>query len=442
MKPFDALLDHVDSLWIIDTHEHLPVEAKRPPDADVLDEWLIHYLSEDLRSAGLSVKGLADARDSKKDLLQRWKMVAPYWHAAMSTGYLRALQISARDLYGIHEINEKTIIELNEKFRAVRKKGGWYDFVLKEKCKISLAIRSPHYAGDQDHPDPFVFTFWADPFIIPTHYSHMRARGEEVGIRVHSLDDWKAVTRRCIERDFGNANNRIVCMKCGLAYQRSLSFDKTTEAEAERDFVEFFRDWNLPDCRPPIKAGKAFADHMQHFICKVADEMGLAYQFHTGIQGCSGNFISDSNPVLLSNLFLEYSNVKFDLFHISYPYMLELSNLAKNFPNVFIDMTWGHIISPEASRRALVEWLDAVPANKISAFGGDYCFIDGVYGHAVMAKRNVAWSLARKIEDGAMDLDRAKEVATWLFVDNPRDLFGLEKYLKTPGPRFGAPRRK
>jgi hypothetical protein len=113
---------------------------------------------------------------------------------------------------------------------------------------------------------------------------------------------------------------------------------------------------------------------------------------------------------------------------------MELGNLAKNFRNVFIDMCWGHIISPEAARRALVEWLDAVPANKISAFGGDYCFVDGVYGHQLLARQNVAAALAQKVADGSISLERAKEVAVWLFVENPKRLFGLERFLTSaPG---------
>ena len=145
---------------------------------------------------------------------------------------------------------------------------------------------------------------------------------------------------------------------------------------------------------------------MQHWICQVADDMGLTYQIHTGLQEGNGNVIYDSNPALLTNLFLEYANVKFD-----------------------IDMCWGHIISPEAARRTLVEWLDAVPANKISAFGGDYCFVDGVYGHQVLARQNVAAALATKVADGSFGMERATELAKWMFVDNPLRIFGLAAHL-------------
>lgn len=124
---------------------------------------------------------------------------------------------------------------------------------------------------------------------------------------------------------------------------------------------------------------------MFYFILDIANRKRLVMQIRTGIHEGSGNILSNSNPELLSNLFLEYPDVTFDIFHIGYPYQNELAVLAKNFPNVFIDMYWAHIISPNASINSLLEWIDTVPLNKISAFGGDYCFIDGVYGHQYMA---------------------------------------------------------
>ena len=428
MDTCNSLLDHIQSLAIIDTHEHLPFEADRPKDADVLAEWLVHYFSCDLISAGLADKDLAAVRDSRKAIKDRWEIVAPCWHAAESTGYGRALAIAARDLYGIDEINGRTIEELDCKFREARERGGHYAFVLKNKSGIALSIRDSMPTPYCETADPFVFTLRTDSFICPTHYTQMRTMGAEVGLEVHTLCDWMDVTRRKIEKHL-NGRTRVVCLKCGLAYCRSLRFDKVRQADAERAFNEFFEDGNLPDWRPPIKAGKALSDWMMHFVCRVADDHQLAYQIHTGLQEGNGNIVYDSNPELLSNLFLEYRNVKFDIFHMGYPYVMELGALAKNFRNVFIDMCWGHIISPEAARRALVEWLDAVPANKISAFGGDYCFIDGVYGHQYLARRNVARALAEKVTDGSISPARAEEIATWLFVDNPQRLFGLERFL-------------
>ncbi len=428
MDTYSNLSDHIQSLKIIDTHEHLPFESERSKETDVLAEWLTHYFSCDLVSAGLSDGDLSTVRDSSIDLKKRWKIVEPCWHAAESTGYGRVLALTAKDIYGIDEINSRTIGQLDDSFKKARAKGGHYRFVLQDKSGIALSICCGMYEPYQETKDPFVFAMYMDEFISPAHYGKIRATAAKVGMEVHSLADWMEVTRKHIEK-YLNGRTRVVCLKCGLAYHRSLRFDKTAQAEAERSFNEFFADVNLPEWRPPIKASKTLSDFMMHFVCSVADEKKLVFQIHAGIQEGNGNIIYDSNPTLLSNLFLEYRNVRFDIFHMGYPYVMELGTLAKNFRNVFIDMCWGHIISPEAARRALVEWLDAVPANKISAFGGDYCFVDGVYGHQFLARQNVTMALAQKVADGSISISRAKELATWIFVDNPKRLFGLERFL-------------
>ena len=148
-----------------------------------------------------------------------------------------------------------------------------------------------------------------------------------------------------------------------------------------------------------------------HHVLRLADRRGLVLQVHTGLQEGNGNYIAHSDPSHLTNLFMEYSNVRFDCFHIGYPYQQVLAALAKNFRNVFVDFAWVHIISPTAAIHALVEYLDSVPANKISGFGGDYILVDGVYGHQYIARDNIARALAIKIEQGAFDVDQAKEVA-------------------------------
>ena len=103
----EDLMEFVNGLHIVDTHEHLPQEADRPQDTDVLGEWLTHYFSCDLVSAGLSPGELEVVRDSSKDLMKRWKIVEPYWHAARYTGYGRALDLAARGLYGVDGVHAK-----------------------------------------------------------------------------------------------------------------------------------------------------------------------------------------------------------------------------------------------------------------------------------------------------------------------------------------------
>jgi len=432
---YRRLLDEIAALRIIDTHEHLPLEKDLPKeDADVLASWLTHYFSCDLVSAGLPLPVLVEAKNTRLDLRERWERIEPFWRKARNTGYARALYRTARDLFGVDDINGRTLPALNEAVRAARKgQNGYYRWLLGEKSRIAVSIVDPLgstvMAEALAASDPFVYTHRAGTYLQPPHRMEMQRKGAEVGVSVHSLEDWEEVIRRHLKR-FLVDEERVVCLKVGEAYNRILHFQKRTHAEAEAVFIKWFQEEHSPASHPAPGPSRVLQDYLMHEVLRFADAHGLVIQIHTGIQEGHGNVITDANPTHLTNLFLEYSNVRFDLFHMGYPYQQEAAVLAKNFPNVYLDMCWGHIISPEAARRALSEWLDSVPANKIMGFGGDYLFPEGVYGHQAIARENVAWVLAEKVERGDFGLDEAREIARWLFVDNPATLFGLEAHVR------------
>jgi predicted TIM-barrel fold metal-dependent hydrolase len=209
---------------------------------------------------------------------------------------------------------------------------------------------------------------------------------------------------------------------------RSLYYARVTRAEAEEAFNAIFGNRHFPEWhQKPIITGKAFQDYMFRYILEIAGRKKLVMQIHTGIQEGNGNLLANSNPEALANLFLDYPDVDFDIFHIGYPYQNVLTALAKNFPNVYIDMCWAHIVSPNASVAALVEWVDTVPLNKISAFGGDYQFVDGVYGHQALAREDVAKALSIKVEEGLFDVSKAGQIARLLLYENPKKIFRLNK---------------
>ncbi|MFA5816766.1 MAG: amidohydrolase family protein [Bacteroidales bacterium] len=147
-------------------------------------------------------------------------------------------------------------------------------------------------------------------------------------------------------------------------------------------------------------------------------------QIHTGL---NGGDIENSKPTHLVNLFQEYPDVKFILFHGAYPYGGELAVLAKKFTNVYIDMCWLYIISPSYSERYLHEWLETVPANKIMAFGGDFLHVEGVYSHLLLAKQIVSNVLIDKVKDGYLTENEAIKIAQMIFHDNAVRILNLKK---------------
>lgn len=418
----DEILDSVRTLEIIDSHEHLPYrEDARDRQTDVLKEYLAHYFNSDLISAGLKPEQLNQVRDPDRPILDRWKLVEPYWNRARHTGYGRALDRSVQALYGIDQINGDTIGPLNEAFLQTLKPGHFRK-VLKELSHIKVSLLDSNLDCDREF---FRSVYRLDRFIYPRTLQDVEQISQESGLQICSFEDWLEACETLLDRAL---QKEAVALKSGLAYERTLFYERVTRHEAEENFNLIFLTKNRPDWTiKPLPFGKPLQDYMMHYILKLANRRNLTFQFHTGLQEGNGNYISHSDPALLTNLFLEYPQVDFDIFHIGYPYQQVLSVLAKTFPNVYIDMCWAHIISPTACVRSLAEWLDAVPANKIIAFGGDYCFIDAVYGHQLMARENVSKALAIKVDEGIFGSDEAVRIAGQLFYDNPMRLFKLEQ---------------
>ncbi|MCD6397308.1 MAG: amidohydrolase family protein [Spirochaetaceae bacterium] len=434
MNNYEKLLEYAWSLDIVDTHEHLVREELWMNESgDIFSDWLKMYFSCDLISAGLSYKNLEIVRDpfSQKSITEKWNILEPYWHAARNTGYGRSLDLAAKGLYGINGINRDTIEELNNMFLTAKKetvegRKSHYRYVLKEKSKISVSVQDTVNEVMKEAPDREFYrpVYRLDWFINPDSVHGIRKEGEKAGVSIHCLEDWKAVTEFHLDEVIKNFG--IVAIKSGLAYERSLYYAKVPYHVADTHFCEILGGIHPRSVHiTRIVMPKEFQDYMMHFILSLLEKRSMTIQFHTGLQEGSGNHISNSNPEHMTNLFLEYPGVNFDIFHIGFPYQQSLGVMAKNFPNVYIDMAWAHIISPETSIRAIVEWLDSVPANKICAFGGDYFFVDGVYGHVTLARENVAKALAVKVERGSFYIERAMEIMGWMFIDTPSKIFNL-----------------
>ena len=410
---------YVNEIRLIDTHEHLITEEERIKKADQLDFTYLfsHYTNEDLISAS-NLKGIMSIVFSNDFPLEdRWELFKPFFKEMRNTGYARATLLAANDIYGIGDINDTTYIILSEKIRE-NSKPGLYKSILKDKSGIELSIiDGGHRQRDTlfyRHVERF------DHFIQVSSKTEIAGLGSNYGINVRSLDDYINALRKAFE---AGVDYKMVGVKTALAYKRILKFNNTSTERAQTVFDAIFRD-------EVVNAGeiKVLQDFMMHRVLDLAKEFDLPVQIHTGLQAGNGNDITNSKPTHLINLFMEYPEVNFCLFHSSYPYGGELSVLAKNFPNVFIDMCWTPVISPSYSIRYLNEWLETVPANKIMVFGGDYSVVELVYAHSVFARRIVAKVLIDKVKTGYFSEEEAKYIALKLLRENALEIFKLKGY--------------
>lgn len=411
--------EYVNNLELVDSHEHLNSE-KQLKGRSTLDFMMLlhHYMDDDIKSAGMSKLQFAELLTDKYSVKEKWEILEPYWEASKNTAYGRVVLLSIDKLYGIKELSGETVEELSEQVRKSYETA-WYDYVLKERAKIKYAILDVGITRMGN--DMFRYVEKFDRFIRIHSQDDLLSIANDYDSEIETLDSYVAV----LEKAFQQAMERgIVGVKSALAYHRILNYENVPREKAE---VAFERIMNgEPGKALSFEEVKALQDYMMHRIIGLAKKHELPMQIHTGLHAGDGNIISNSNPALLTNLFLEYRDVRFCLLHGSFPYGGELSALAKNFRNVFLDMSWLYIISPSYAERYLHEWLETVPSNKIIAFGGDYHNVENAFGHSLMARMVVAKVLIEKVKTGYLTEEEAKQIAERIFYKNALDLFRIE----------------
>ncbi len=449
-EDFDNIEREVNKIKMIDTHEHLQKEKNRLEfGPDPFRVFMSQYVSSDLISSGMSYEDLALVINDEIPLLERWEILSPYWNCVHNTAYSKAIMIAIKDLYGIEELDKSTINELARKMKEMNQKG-LYRAILKDKAGIEIAL---HDTILKEHN----YDFWNvmsinkivevdrslfvpvhrfQDFLFITERAHIDALSKRLNVSIHSFDD----LIRTLRMEYENLSSKIYAVKIWTAYRRNIFFDKVTFFEAEKAFNEIFRRksfkrMDVKGMRLTFPEGISFEearplqDFIIHELIKLSIKHKLPIQIHTGIHEGNENMVSNSNPLNLTNLFVEYKEAKFDIFHAGYPFLDEVAAIVKNFPNVYVDLCWLHLLSPSIARRVIYEWLDLLPSNKIMGFGGDYLFVEGSYGHSVLARRNITSVLQRKLEEKSMKIEEAKEIARKLLRDNALDLFFREKPL-------------
>jgi len=434
---YPELWEHINHLEIYDTHEHLsPNKAYyRSIKKDILIEVMCTYVQSDLVLAGASQDVINNCLDADEDLILRWKMIEKFWPSIANTGYGRMVRIGCRDIFG-EEINANSVQSVNEKFEDLLATD-FYKEILSNKSKIRLCLLDkyqPFQSGttqisvidscEDVETEHFKCVYRLDHFVFPKDWQDVNYFESQSGIRIRSLDDWCEACSRALD----NAIEKGVAgFKTALAYNRSLDYQFVTKSKAEKAFNKFLtskRDMNWE--KQSVHLNTDFQNYMMHFILRILDTRQIPIQFHTGIQAGNGNYLENADPLLLTHLFMNYPKINFVLLHTGFPFHQQAAALAKMFPNVYLDMSWIHVVSPETAVRSLGEWIHLLPSNKITAFGGDLPSVVCVYGHQKMARWNIYRALAEKVSERSLDVEDAKKFADRWLVNNTKNLYQIE----------------
>jgi len=410
--PSDALVNFMQGLATVDCHEHLPAERERiETQVDVLT-LLSVYPWLDMHSAGRpSREGETWAegnicRDTSVPLQERWREIWPYLQRVKHGSYYRATRIALRDIYGVDDLNAETYVEASRRI-AEANRPGLYKRVLRDLCGIRTCLiqtGAPDAWSTSEPRGLYTLTLPIAPWyrFAPIEWItdlHVRA-----GQRVSTLDTYLELLAAHLTK--ARADGAVV-LKMGT--ERYVPPDVGIARQAFGDAVS----GAPPD--PVLKAT------VLDFILQRAAQWDMPVAIHTGVWDVVG-----MNPKLTIDFIEHHRGVRFELYHLGIPSARDCTFIAKGYPNVFLNLSWCYIGSQEITRRAIGEIIDAVPVNKVFAFGGDHNLdVENVYGHLVMARETLAQALSDRIGRGQLDLNGAKEIAGLWLHDNPSEFYRL-----------------
>jgi uncharacterized protein len=411
-KLIQELIDEMTGMRVIDSHEHLPTEAELlATKADIFTRIFCHYSLTSANSAGMP-EDRSVLMDTRRPLDERWSYFRPYLEAIRDNGYVRAGQITARDLYGIEQIDDTTYIELSERLQAANTEG-LFSRVLKERCKIERVLNQGSWDdGVRGYSvlvsRDFMDIDWADPGTLRDRYN-----------------TWRDVNGG----DFEDPESWLTCWLSRLAADGAvgLKFHASFPSECvdDKEAKMIFRKMASGN----IESGESFAlgVWLMHHAIEYAPIYNLIAAIHCGLVWECWKDFRDASPLNVIPLLLKYRDTTFDLYHGGIPWVREMAVIGNQYPNANLNLIWCHQISPFMTQGMLNEWIDLVPMNKIIGFGGDN--VQGpekTYGVLKMTQENIARALAIRIERGDITESSALDICrAWLY-DNPRRIYRLD----------------
>ena len=419
---FQELRDYCESAPLVDCHDHSGECG--PKYTDAIAAIKSGYFHSDVLSAS-SDEDLAILDDTSRTLDERWPILEKAWKRTCHTGYAQVTRRVMKKFYDEDELTLDALKRMQEKLLDLTDEAV-YDGIL-EEAKIAARL------GDvwPDIKKVIDGTLKLAPrtrlaISLPGYHSVRGYDGVQgmvapLGRRVTSLDQYLAACREIFEaqKKFG-----AVAFKDQSAYNRPIDYNNPTRAAAEEVFNWFMEDprrtAGYPDQNRPLD------DFLFHEFMRMARDMDLPVQIHTGHMAGIRNDIVKTNAAGLTKILELHRDVRFDIFHANWPYSADLLYLGKNFPNVTIDFCWANIIDPIYCQNMFKQALSCVPHGKVHGYGSDFGgSVDRAWAHAQIARDNIAIALSDMVEIGYLGLDDAKQVARdWLF-ENANAFFRL-----------------
>ncbi len=429
---YEELYETMAGKPVLNTHSHqLPEQEYRDFSLDAL-----------LRNAYINWCGVSwdHTPESRRILFEKVR-----FHSAFVWLYK-----SLRDIYKLDlPLDKSTWEDWSREISKAHRDPSFRRTILADQCCYRRTILDAYWRPGSDNGDPALFapTFRVNSFFFGFSPVVVDSDGNNPytlysGTWIKDLDEYTTwVAQKIVQAKHQGA----VAIKVPIAYDRGLDFAEITPQEARLAFSRLVEaaapsagDSSLtpgdliPSNAPVLKAFpslepgvdpqdlKDFQDYLFFSICRIAAELDLPVQIHTGTgQG------RRTNALWLQEAIEKNPSTRFVLLHCSYPWVQDIVPLVTRYTNVYPDLSMLPLFSTQASKSVLHELLETTTADKV-AWGCDTWTPEESFG-SLLAFRQVAASvLQEKISAGYFSASDACQVLDNILFKNAARLYQLE----------------
>jgi hypothetical protein len=413
-KSYNQLRAYIETIPLVDCHDHANQCGPKPADpVSAIVDW---YFRSDL----ISVSSDAEVEhifNAEIPLEERWPVLERAWKRTCHTGYAQVARRVLKEIYGEDDLTLDALLHIRDRIPNIADEQVYESFLEKANIKVRLADVWPDVkavmAGTFKLPprSRLITSLWGMHNL--RNYQAVQSNASPLGRTITCLDEY---IDACWTIFKSMKEHGAVAFKDQSAYDRPIFFENPTRHQAEEAF-----NWIIEDPRRSLSypdGVKPLGDYLFHAFMRMARDLDLPVQIHTGHMAGIRNDIVKTNAIQLTRLIELHRDTRFDIFHANWPYSGELLYLAKNFPNVSIDFCWANMIDPIYCQNLFKQALSSIPHGKLHAYGTDLGgdAITHAWGHADLARDNVAIALAEMVECEYITLHEANEIAyAWLF---------------------------
>jgi len=323
------------------------------------------------------------------------------------------LEKALRELYSLGKLSADNWDEYSNRIRAAYRSNPQHAYEVFKSCGYEKIILDAYWKPGHDHGMPKLFSpsyrvnmfFFGYSQEVSDHNGNNPCR--MYGVFPDTLEEYTEFMCDCVrkEREKGSC-----AIKCAIAYDRGLDFNPVSIEKAARAYKK-------RSGQPTKEEIKDFQDYIFYELCKIAAELNLTLQCHTGL-----GLMERTGAIWLRQAIESNPDTRFSLMHGSYPYTSDLMGLIHNFKNVYADICWLPLLSTACAIRAIEELLDVAAADKI-CWGCDTWTAEESYGALLAIRYTLSKIAEKKMREGFWTQEDSENIIKRILYTNAKELF-------------------